>query len=216
LWIRKRTGDRRPGLWGLDIHEGVLDENFCGRKWRVKVLSLDEAKEQARAMKDVQKEDKKSREDHKLMARFMDALQGKGDSCTKTQLRHALGWGLDRLNRICDTLLAGNAIEVVPDTVTAGKGAKRTVEMGPDPFWLPRRWPLSKWAGRIGFPQSRVRAPSTLDSAPRPSLNSPRLLLMLMKGLPPPPERAGRAAHGPFPSECALVRAARRHTHAGA
>jgi hypothetical protein len=89
---------------------------------------LDQAKEQAKAMKDVQKEEKKSQEDHKLMAKLMDALEGKGGSCTKKQLRNTLGWGLDRLNRICD-LLEGNVIEIVPDTITAGNGAKRTVEM---------------------------------------------------------------------------------------
>ena len=92
-------------------------------------MSLGEAKEQAKAVKDVQKEEKKNQEDHKLMAKFLDALEGKGNSCTKKQLRNALGWGLDRLNRICDILLEGNVIEIVPDTVTAGKGAQRTVEM---------------------------------------------------------------------------------------
>ena len=57
-----------------------------------------------------------------------DAPPSAGGSCTKKQLRNALGWGLDRLNRICDILLEGNVIEIVPDTVTAGKGAKRTVD----------------------------------------------------------------------------------------
>jgi hypothetical protein len=37
--------------------------------------------------------------------------------------------GLDRLNRICDILLEGKVIEIVADTITAGNGAKRTVEM---------------------------------------------------------------------------------------
>jgi hypothetical protein len=35
---------------------------------------LDEAKEQAKAMKDVQKEEKKSREDHKLGSRGVGSL----------------------------------------------------------------------------------------------------------------------------------------------
>jgi hypothetical protein len=89
---------------------------------------LGEAKEQAKAVKDVQKEEKKNQEDHKLMAKLMDALEAKAGSCTKKQLRTTLGWGLDRLNRICDILLEGNVIEIVPDTVTAGNGAQRTVE----------------------------------------------------------------------------------------
>jgi hypothetical protein len=128
LWLGAGGSCGHGGLWGLDIYEGVLDENFCGRQWGVKVLSLDEAKAQAKAMKDVQKEEKKSREDHRLMTKFMEALDGKGGSCTKKQLRNALGWGLDRLNRICDILLEGGVIEIVPDAVTVGKGAQRTVE----------------------------------------------------------------------------------------
>jgi hypothetical protein len=129
LWLGAGGSCGHGGLWGLDINEGVLDDNFSGRKWGVKVLSWDEAKEQAKAMKDVQKEEKKSREDHGLTTRFMAALEGKGNCCSKKQLRNALGWGLDRLSRICDILLAGGVIEVVPDTVTVGKGAQRTVEV---------------------------------------------------------------------------------------
>jgi hypothetical protein len=115
-------------LWGLDIHEGVLEENFSGRTWGVKVLSLDEAREQAKAMKDVQKEEKKGREDHKLMSKFLEALEGKGGSCTKKQLQTGLGWGLPRFNRILDLLLEGGGVEVVPGTATVGNGAQRTAE----------------------------------------------------------------------------------------
>jgi replicative DNA helicase len=128
LWLSAGGSCGQSGLWGLDITEGVLDEKFAGRNWQVKVLSRDEAKEQAKAMKDMHKEDKQKREDAKLMTRFLEALQARENCCTKKQLRTALSWGMDRLNRICDLLLDAHVIEMVTDTVTAGKGAKHTVE----------------------------------------------------------------------------------------
>jgi AAA domain len=128
LWLGAGGSCGHGGLWGLDIHEGALDESFSGRKWGVKVLSLGEAKEQAKATKDVQKEEQKSREDNKLMAKLMAALEGKGGDCTKRSLQDALGWGQPRFNRILALLLEGGAVEVVPGTVTVGKGAQRTVE----------------------------------------------------------------------------------------
>jgi len=63
------------------------------------------------------------------MAKFMETLDGKGDSCTKRSLQDALRWGQQRFNRILDVLLEGGVVESVPGTVTVGKGAQRTVEM---------------------------------------------------------------------------------------
>jgi hypothetical protein len=93
------------------------------------VLSLDEAREQAKTMKEIAKEEKKSREDHELMTKLMEALEGKGGCCSKKQLQTALGWWLPRFNRILDLLVGGGVVEVVPGTVTVGKGAQRTVEV---------------------------------------------------------------------------------------
>ena len=128
LWLSAGGSCGHGGLWGLDIHEGVLDEEFCGRKWGVKVLTLDQAKEQAKTMKETQKDEKKSREDQKLMSKFMEALEGKGGYCTKKQLQTTLGWWLPRYNRILDLLLEGGVVEVVLGTATAGKGAQRQAE----------------------------------------------------------------------------------------
>ena len=128
LWLGAGGSCGHGGLWGLDINEGRFDENFGGRTWRANVLSWNDAKQQTKDTKKEQKDEEKRQEDQKSMAKFMEALEGKANSCTKNQLRNALGWRPEKLNRILDLLVEGRVVELVPGTITTGKGAQRSVE----------------------------------------------------------------------------------------
>ena len=128
FWLSAGGSCGHGGLGGWTSTRASWTRTSAGANWGVKVLTLNEAKEQAKTMKDVQKEEKKSREDQKLMSKFVEALEGKGGSCTKKQLQTTLGWWLPRFNRTLDLLLEGGAVEVVLGTTTAGKGAQRQAE----------------------------------------------------------------------------------------
>jgi hypothetical protein len=129
LWLGAGGSCGHGGLWGVDINEGRLNENFGGRIWRANVLSWNDAKQQTKEMKEEQKEEEKSQKDHRVMAKFMEALEAKGDCGTKRAVMDALRWGQPRFNRILNSLLERGDVEIVPGTITVGKGGQRTVEM---------------------------------------------------------------------------------------
>jgi hypothetical protein len=64
-----------------------------------------------RTWQNSQRDAKKDREDHRLMASFTEALEGKGGYRTKEQLQSGLGWGLPRFNRILDLLVESGVVE---------------------------------------------------------------------------------------------------------
>jgi len=79
LWMSVGGSVGHGGLWGLDIDEGIIDDNFSGRRWTVavrhggdvrsKVRSADESKRQE------QRTAKQQRQQKDNEARFMAAFE---------------------------------------------------------------------------------------------------------------------------------------------
>jgi hypothetical protein len=44
LWLTAGGSCGQGGTWGLVIEEGQLADDFTGRRWKTRVLSLDEAR----------------------------------------------------------------------------------------------------------------------------------------------------------------------------
>src|SRR5262249_22161342 len=52
LWLTSGGSAGQSGQWGLDIDEGMLNHDFTGRRWGVKLYSLDDLKRQKAEAKD--------------------------------------------------------------------------------------------------------------------------------------------------------------------
>ena len=98
-----------------------MDEDFGGRKWDCKVLSLNEAKELKQTAKEQKKVEKTAREQQE----FLNALDNLGHVPTKTELRNYLGWDSTKFPRVSDQLKLGKLIEEIEIETDIGNGAKR-------------------------------------------------------------------------------------------
>jgi replicative DNA helicase len=56
LWLNIGGSAGHSGCWGLDIDEGRLDDNFGGRRWSVRVRSMEEAMKGISEAKETKKE----------------------------------------------------------------------------------------------------------------------------------------------------------------
>src|SRR5262245_13702977 len=86
LWLSAGGSCGQGGLWGLQVREGTLLDDFTGRIWQPKVMSYQEAKQEKEVAREAQKLKKAQKDEQE----FLDALCSCNESATKSELKAKL------------------------------------------------------------------------------------------------------------------------------
>ena len=74
LWLSGGGSAGRSGCWGLDMEEGVLADDFTGRKWEVTVTKASATRNEEAEQGDGKKAEQNARQDKSDDARILNAL----------------------------------------------------------------------------------------------------------------------------------------------
>lgn len=117
------------GLWSVNVDEGVLNDDFTGRRWGVTVMTAGEAQAETIDRKEQAKEEKARQaqaRDEAAVLLAIDAEVSKHGAATKSSIKNRTALSFDKvgvaLNRLADAL----RVEEVEFTKTVGSGVKRT------------------------------------------------------------------------------------------
>jgi hypothetical protein len=130
LWLGIGGSCGQSGLWGLDIEEGELQEDFTGRGWEVTVTPGGETiregqVEKATARADVKAEVKAQRiqKDRAFLLLYLDRHDPARKGLVWTRVRNGMGWNNDRMAQAAQPLIdEGLVVEL--SLMDRGKQAK--------------------------------------------------------------------------------------------
>jgi hypothetical protein len=91
LWLNVGGSVGFSGTWSVDIDEGVLADDFTGRKWDVTVGTMDDAREEKESLKTKRENKRRDNLEWDYQQRIIKALRVETAGMTRNQIREATG-----------------------------------------------------------------------------------------------------------------------------
>lgn len=128
LWLAVGGSTGHSGLWGLDIDEGTLGDDFTGRKWEVELRTFDEVKEGKQARATEKRTEKRRRDDddddRKVMG-AVDRLDGDRKGAGVEKVRAETRLSKNRMKRAVERLVTQQQLERCTAIVEIGNDAEK-------------------------------------------------------------------------------------------
>jgi replicative DNA helicase len=132
LWVSVGGSCGQGGLWGVDADEGILQDDFSGRKWEVMVNNAAETRQEVAAA-DSQKQDETKRDkikrDANQLFQTLERLDPRRQGLSYQKAKDAAHLGTVSMGRAVLFLVEQDQAEEIPELAVAiGSKAKRTVK----------------------------------------------------------------------------------------
>jgi hypothetical protein len=114
----------------VDVDEGILDDDFSGRKWDVTARTASDSRSmqtQAKTERKAAEQSEKDRAHDAKVLQAIDQLDPRREGTSVKAVRTIARLNADDMDRAIFRLTTEGVIEEIPDfKITAGKGAKRS------------------------------------------------------------------------------------------
>lgn len=90
LWLNSGGSAGFSGLWAVDVNEGVIDDNFRGRRWDVTVNRPDEARTEQERRREAKNAEKRDATRHERKMKIIKVLRQYGEQ-SATKIRERTG-----------------------------------------------------------------------------------------------------------------------------
>ncbi len=124
LWLSVGGSAGHSMLAHLDVDEGVMDDDFQGRKWEVTVTPYHQAKRDRKAGKDQAKAVQDS-QDEMAVAGLIDNLTAQGEVATLNRVRNGSNISRDRTDKALERMRQQKLFEEFPTSVVSGRGKEQ-------------------------------------------------------------------------------------------
>ncbi|MCY2989938.1 MAG: AAA family ATPase [Planctomycetota bacterium] len=128
LWLNVGSAVGFSGCWALDIGEGMVQDDFTGRRWDVSV-STAAVEREARAQR--REEEKASKEQRQLAqdcGKIRDVLRSRSEGETRSVLSDGSGISKGRVLRALEIMRQRGQVETCEVVKGAGKGGDRNYD----------------------------------------------------------------------------------------